>query len=69
MRWLIKQLLKARWFTEDKKIAENSPCQWKDNGNRYSLSILGAINAIATWTGYAVVVVDGKSLTVKKAWW
>ena len=69
MEWLIKQLLKPRWFTKNEELAEKSPCQWKVTEQGFSLSILGAINAIATWTGYALVVVDNKRFIFKKAWW
>jgi hypothetical protein len=69
MKWLIKQLRKPRWYTADHKHAEQSPCQWKPYHSGYTLSLLGAINAIATWTGYALVAVDDKRLTIRKAWW
>lgn len=50
---VIAWLLKARWYTTDLQHAESSPCQWKtnENGKGYTLSVLGAINAIATWLG------------------
>jgi hypothetical protein len=67
-RWLMK----ARWYTTDLQRAESSPCQWKpaDNGKGYSLSILGAINAIATWLSICLVVdTDKEKVYFKKLWW
>jgi|GEM_PF-4535873 len=71
MQSLIKQLLKPRWRTTDLQRAETSPCQWKDanDGDGYTLSILGAINASATWWGVCLVAVDGKRLVVRRSWW
>lgn len=68
---LIAWLLKPRWRTSSLQHAESSPCQWKhaDDGNGYTLSILGAINAIATWWGVCLVIVDDKKLCIRKAWW
>jgi len=70
MRWLIKILLTPRWRTTDLQHAESSPCQWKpsNDGNGYTLSMLGTINAIATWFGICVVVNDSK-IWIQKAWW
>ncbi len=72
MSWLIKWLLTPRWRTTDLQRAESSPCQWKpaDDSNGYTLSILGAINALATWLGICLVVNDKENtLYLKKSWW
>lgn len=71
-KWLIKWLLTPRWRTTDLKNAELSPCQYKpaDDGNGYKLSILGIINALATWVMVCLVVnTDSGKLNFKKPWW